>query len=61
MRKVADEQDKLPAFIILIQAINHAIDHRSQIATVLSQQGIELPDLAGWGYNDAVVTPENLN
>ena len=49
-----------PVYINLIQAINHAIDHRSQIATVLSQQGIELPDLAGWGYNDAVVTPENL-
>ncbi|HEY7091665.1 MAG TPA: DinB family protein [Ktedonobacterales bacterium] len=49
-----------PVYIVLIQAINHAIDHRSQIATVLSQQGIELPDLAGWGYNDAVVTPENL-
>lgn len=49
-----------PVYINLIQAINHAIDHRSQIATILSQQGIELPDLAGWGYNDAVVTPENL-
>ena len=49
-----------PVYINLIQAINHAIDHRSQIATVLSQQGIELPDLAGWGYNDAVVTPQNL-
>ncbi|HEY7020390.1 MAG TPA: DinB family protein [Ktedonobacterales bacterium] len=48
-----------PVYIVLIQAINHAIDHRSQIATVLSQQGIELPDLAGWGYNDAVVTPNN--
>ena len=48
-----------PVYINLIQAINHGIDHRSQIATVLSQQGIELPDLAGWGYNDAVVTPRN--
>jgi uncharacterized damage-inducible protein DinB len=48
-----------PAFIILLQALNHGIDHRSQIATVMSQQGIELPDLAGWGYNDAVVTPNN--
>jgi uncharacterized damage-inducible protein DinB len=43
-----------PAIIVLIQAINHAIDHRSQIATLLSQQGIELPDLDGWGYNDAM-------
>lgn len=43
-----------PIIIVLIQAINHAVDHRSQIATILSRQGIELPDLAGWGYNDAV-------
>lgn len=43
-----------PAIIVVIQAINHAIDHRSQIATLLSQQGIELPDLDGWGYNDAM-------
>ena len=42
-----------PAIIVVIQAINHAIDHRSQIATLLSQQGIEPPDLDGWAYNDA--------
>jgi len=39
---------------VVIQAINHAIDHRSQIATLLSQQGIEPPDLDGWAYNDAM-------
>jgi uncharacterized damage-inducible protein DinB len=39
--------------IVLIQAINHGIDHRSQIATLLSQQDIEAPDLDGWAYNDA--------
>jgi len=38
--------------IVMIQAINHAIDHRSQIATLLSQQGIELPGLDSWSYND---------
>jgi uncharacterized damage-inducible protein DinB len=43
-----------PAIIVLIQAINHAIDHRSQIATVLSQQDIEPPNLDGWSYNDAM-------
>ncbi len=42
-----------PAIIVVIQAINHAIDHRSQISTLLSQQGIEPPDLDGWSYNDA--------
>lgn len=40
--------------VVLIQAINHGIDHRSQIATVLSQQEIEPPDLDGWAYNDAL-------
>jgi uncharacterized damage-inducible protein DinB len=39
--------------IVLLQAINHGIDHRSQIATLLSQQGITAPDLDAWAYNDA--------
>jgi uncharacterized damage-inducible protein DinB len=43
-----------PDIIVVIQAINHGIDHRSQIATLLSQQGIELPDLDAWAYNDAM-------
>lgn len=43
-----------PAMIVLIQALNHAIDHRSQISTLLTQQGIEPPDLDGWSYNDAM-------
>ena len=42
------------AIVVVIQAINHAIDHRSQIATLLSQQGIEPPGLDGWSYNDAM-------
>lgn len=42
-----------PAIIVVIQAIQHAIDHRSQIATLLSQQNIELPGLDAWCYNDA--------
>ncbi|GCE28492.1 hypothetical protein KDA_39760 [Dictyobacter alpinus] len=42
------------AYIVALQAINHGIDHRSQIATILSQQGIELPDLDAWGYNDSL-------
>ena len=45
---------EVPVIVVLIQAINHAIDHRSQIATVLSQQDIEPPHLDGWSYNDAM-------
>lgn len=43
-----------PAIIVLIQALNHAIDHRSQIATLMSVQHIEPPGLDGWSYNDAM-------
>ncbi|HEY7357336.1 MAG TPA: DinB family protein [Ktedonobacterales bacterium] len=39
--------------IVMMQAVDHGIDHRSQIATLLSQQGIEPPELDAWAYNDA--------
>jgi len=38
--------------IVLLQAINHTVDHRSQIATMLTQQGITPPSLDAWSYND---------
>ena len=40
----------VPGIFVLIQAINHATDHRSQVATVLSQQDVTLPELDGWSY-----------
>lgn len=43
-----------PAIVVVIQAINHSIDHRSQISTLMSQQGIEPPELDSWAYNDAM-------
>jgi uncharacterized damage-inducible protein DinB len=43
----------LPALIPLAQAIHHADDHRSQIATLLSRQGIEPPDLDVWSFHSA--------
>jgi len=43
----------LPALVPLSQAIHHANDHRSQIATLLTHQGIEPPDLDVWAYHDA--------
>jgi uncharacterized damage-inducible protein DinB len=42
-----------PAIIVLIQAINHGDDHRSQICTLLSLLGIEPPYIDAWSYNDA--------
>jgi uncharacterized damage-inducible protein DinB len=40
----------LPAWHFYIQAINHATEHRSQIATILTQQGITPPEMDGWNY-----------
>lgn len=40
----------MPASLILVQAINHATEHRSQIATILTQLGIDPPAMDGWTY-----------
>ena len=40
----------LPAAVYLVQAITHAAEHRSQVLTILTQQGIEVPDLSIWAY-----------
>ncbi len=42
----------LPVAVIYVQAINHATEHRSQIATILTQQGVEPPDFSGWAWAD---------
>jgi uncharacterized damage-inducible protein DinB len=44
-----------PVIVVVIHAVNHAIDHRWQIATQLGQQDIEPPDLDGWSYHDAML------
>jgi uncharacterized damage-inducible protein DinB len=40
----------VPAVLYLVQAINHATEHRSQVLTILTQQGIDVPELSAWGY-----------
>jgi uncharacterized damage-inducible protein DinB len=42
----------VPKTIILTQAINHATEHREQIKAIMTQLGIEPPDLQGWAYFD---------
>ncbi len=36
--------------LLLLQAVNHGTEHRSQVATILTQLGIEPPDMDGWTY-----------
>lgn len=43
---------EVPKSIILTQVINHATEHRAQIMVMLTQLGIEPPDLQSWAYFD---------
>ncbi len=44
---------RMPVSLFLLQAVNHGTEHRSQVATILTQLGIEPPDMDGWTYFDA--------
>ena len=48
----------IPIEIYLAQAITHATEHRSHVATILTQQGIEPPDVSVWAWCDDVIIPE---
>ena len=42
----------VPKTILLTQVINHATEHRAQIMAILTQSGIQPPDLDSWSYFD---------
>ena len=48
------EAYELPVFVPLLQAINHAAEHRSHVATILTNLGVAVPDLDGWAYGEEV-------
>ena len=35
---------------LMMQTINHATEHRAQIAAIITQLGMEPPDMSGWQY-----------
>src|SRR5215212_2541269 len=43
---------EMPAALFLVQAINHATEHRTQIKTALTQAGVTPPELDGWSGDD---------
>jgi uncharacterized damage-inducible protein DinB len=42
----------MPAALLLIQAINHATEHRAQIAAVFTQVGVQPPAMDGWTFEE---------
>jgi uncharacterized damage-inducible protein DinB len=47
-----DEYDVEP-WVIMIQIINHATEHREQIKSMLTALGVTPPSIDGWDYGDA--------
>ncbi len=47
-----NDSDDVPKTIILTQAINHATEHRAQIMAIMTQWGIQPPELDGWTHFD---------
>lgn len=45
------EPRQMPVSFFLVQAINHATEHRTQVKTALTQAGIEPPELDGWNWD----------
>jgi uncharacterized damage-inducible protein DinB len=39
-----------PLASLIVQEVTHATEHRTQIATIITQLGMEPPDLSGWQY-----------
>jgi uncharacterized damage-inducible protein DinB len=40
-------------WVVMVQAINHATEHREQIKSMLSALGVTPPDIDGWDYGEA--------
>ena len=40
-------------WVVMVQIINHATEHREQICSMLTAQGITPPDMDGWSYGEA--------
>ena len=49
---------QIPRAILLTQAINHATEHRAQIMAILTNIGVESPDLQAWAYFEELLEKE---
>lgn len=41
-------------WVVVVQAINHAHDHRRQVCGALRELGVEPPRIDGWGFGEAM-------
>lgn len=50
--KTRDDYSTEP-WVVMLQVINHATEHREQIKSMLSALGVTPPDIDGWDYGEA--------
>lgn len=44
---------RIDPWVVLLQALNHATEHRKQIAHLMRAQGLEPPRMDGWAFGAA--------
>lgn len=42
----------MPVWVLLLQSLVHGLEHRTQIAAILTQMGIDPPGMDGWAYHE---------
>jgi uncharacterized damage-inducible protein DinB len=50
---VAAGDRSAPAWVLALQAVHHANEHRTQACSILGARGLSHPDLDGWAYGTA--------
>jgi len=40
----------MPSDFLLVQALDHGREHRTQVAAILTRNGVTPPDMDGWAY-----------
>jgi len=43
-------------WVVMVQIINHATEHREQVCSMLNALGVTPPDMDGWSYGEATNT-----
>jgi uncharacterized damage-inducible protein DinB len=44
---------RFPVSFFLVHAVEHGVEHRTEVKVALAQLGVETPDLDGWSYAGA--------
>ena len=50
----SSEGHEIAPWVVLLQALNHATDHRRQIAGMLRALGVTPPRVDGWGFGGSL-------